>query len=615
VAKSGKQHLKQEGKIFGKWIAIARAADKFIDGLRADAFRGAKHLVAEKINMTCGNDDTMPSYDTEIFDCYMRIINAYSGVMDIYLDDEKPITSQSVKEIWDGIYEVLTSRLLMMSEMEDMVNSVQAEKKGIVSKIIDEALTQMDDVASYELDNAEVRRRLLGIDDMSFEGFQAICNEITADVTNKCINDFYETYISAVKQVLVSLSGFSEAESASYYNEALKEEQDILRQIIVVQVMALENAVREGLAMEDEAAVLDEALNLLREAHQRESGEIDRIERLFSENVTRSRENVGHVVMDVEDAEEFAASFETIVSVASEELKQSLDKARDDFKILVGELASSRLGAYASKLLANAAYDCEKTSAGLIMMSKDVTQCFVGIMGHYDENTEPLVACEEKDIIKGVAETILIKIDSLNEATEAFEEDAKGLLSIFVQGEIAIDYEIAAFEKYLIENLIEHNKWEKNGGKIVKKLVVAAFDGDVFVEYKDKLERGLARKSEGAQKKMMSFKRDSLFYELSTFEEIMHYSVSRLRESENSHIQGFVAEIDGQNANIDEILIKYGAEKIVPAPHDAFNPKENEVLMAEESEGFSKGEIIKTINSGYRQDGVVIMRANVIAAR
>ncbi|MCL2377450.1 MAG: hypothetical protein FWC76_08685, partial [Defluviitaleaceae bacterium] len=306
MAKNGKQNLKQESKIFGKWIAIARAADKIIDAARADAFRGAKHLVVEKINMACSDDESLPSYDAEIFECYMRIIGAYSDVMNIYLDDEKPITSLPIKEIWDGIYEVLTSRLLMMSEMEDMVKSVQAEKKSIVSKIIDEALVQMDDVVSYDFDNVEVKRRLLDAEDMSFEDFQAICKEISADVANKCINDFYKTYISAVTQVLMSLNDLSGGESASYYNEALKEEQDILRQIIVVQVMALENAVSEGLATENESNVLDEALNLLREAHQRESGEIDRIERLFNENAVHNRENMGRVVMDVEDAEEFA---------------------------------------------------------------------------------------------------------------------------------------------------------------------------------------------------------------------------------------------------------------------------------------------------------------------
>ncbi|MCL2753821.1 MAG: nucleotide exchange factor GrpE, partial [Defluviitaleaceae bacterium] len=60
---------------------------------------------------------------------------------------------------------------------------------------------------------------------------------------------------------------------------------------------------------------------------------------------------------------------------------------------------------------------------------------------------------------------------------------------------------------------------------------------------------------------------------------------------------------------------KFGIEKISPKTHEQFNAKEHEVLMAEQKEGFTKGEIIKTINSGYRYNDTIIVRANVIAAR
>ena len=62
------------------------------------------------------------------------------------------------------------------------------------------------------------------------------------------------------------------------------------------------------------------------------------------------------------------------------------------------------------------------------------------------------------------------------------------------------------------------------------------------------------------------------------------------------------------------VLSRNGVEIIAPEPHDAFDGKAHEVMMAEPHEGFRKGEIVKVMNSGYRQDGVVLMRANVIAA-
>ena len=622
------ENLKTEKKLFGKWTAAVSIIDKLTETARADVFRSLKYLVAEKINTSCGNDEALSSYDIEIYDAYMRIIGTYRQVVDIYLDPDRAITSLTVKEIWDGIYEVLMSRLLAISEKDNFTNPVVAEKKEIVSKIISTAAGHMDSLAKQIMDDVaaeesiNIRRRLLGADDINFEDVQAICGEIADSVKSQCVKDFYGTYISSVKLALVNLNDLSERQNVSYYNELLREEQDLLRQIVVVQVMALEKANSEGLATEAEAAVLEEALNVLREAYQRESGEIDRIEKLFSETANNYRENMGRVVMDVEDEEEFTASFDEVTAFGKdlptmfETMKQSFTAASTAFADALANFAAARLDAYVSKLVMQEVYYNKKAVSALVMMSNDVTQCFSGIMEYYGENSGHLLGCGEKDIIKGVAETIAIKIDSLNEAVEVFENDTKGLFAAFSHDEMTLDPEAAIlFQSYLVENLLPFGEEEKNGAKTVKQLADAAVEQRDFVEHKQNFEKNLSKKSEGLEKRMLTFMRDSFFYELSTFEEIMHYSVSRLRESEDTCVTGFVAEIDSQYKKTGDILAKYGVEKIAPAAHDVFNAKENEVLMAEESEGFKKGEIIKTINSGYRQGDVIIMRANVIAAR
>ncbi len=58
-----------------------------------------------------------------------------------------------------------------------------------------------------------------------------------------------------------------------------------------------------------------------------------------------------------------------------------------------------------------------------------------------------------------------------------------------------------------------------------------------------------------------------------------------------------------------------GVDIIAPKPHDIFNGKEHEVIMAEKNNDFKKGEIIKLINSGYKNKNYIILRANVIAAK
>ena len=628
MAKTNKKNFKNEGRIFGKWVAAVSVIDKLTEAARGDVLRGLKYLVAEKIGTACGNDEALSSYDIEIYEAYMRIIGAYRQVAAMYLDAEKPITSPPVKEIWDGIYEVLMSRLLAVSEKDNFVNPVMAEKKEIVSKIIGAAAEQMDDITQRIIEsrrheeNIDMRQRLLGAGDISFEDIQAVCEEVAFNAKSRCLRDFYSTYISAVKLALINLNDLSERHNVSHYNKLLKDEQDLLRQIVVVQVMALENAAAEGLATQAEADVLEEAMNILREAYQRESSEADRIEKLFDESAKHFRENMGQLVMDVEGEEDFAASFDEIVPFGDdlptvfETMKQAFVKARDEFADVTADFAAAQLKEYVDKLVLQEVYYNKKAASALAMMSGDVSRCFGSITEYYDANSEALSECDEKDIVKGVAETIIIKIDSLNEATQAFEQDTHELLSVFSQDDIALDPEAAVFfQAYLVKNLMPLGREEKNGAKTVRQLATRALEQRAFDEYKQGLDKILSKKSEKLEKKMLSFMRDSFFYELSTFEEIMYYSVSRLRESANEVVAGFVTEIDNQHKNTGDILAKYGVEKIAPVAHDVFNPKENEVLMAEESEGFAKGEIIKTINSGYRQGDVIIMRANVIAAR
>lgn len=626
--RSNNENLKSESKLFDKWAAAVSIIDKLMETARADIFLGLKYLVAEKIDKACGNDVTLSSYDIEIYEAYMRIIDTYKQVVDMYLDPNRSVTSLPVKEIWDGIYEVLMSRLVVISERDNLANPVMMEKKEIVSRIISTATEHMDAAAEHAAENCaadkdiDIRRRLLVAESISFEDIQGICAEIAENAKKHCVRDFYGIYISAVKLALVNLNDLSERHNVLYYNELLKEEQDLLRQIVMVQVMALEKASSEGLATGTEAKVMEEALNVLREAHQRESDEMERIEKLFNEIAAKYRENKGRVVTDVESEEEFAASFDEIspfgrdLPAIFEAMNQNFSKQQDAFSHDMAGFVAERLDAYVGKLVMQEIYYNKKAVSALVMMASDVSKCFDGILAYYSEHNEHLAQCDEKDIVKGVAETILIKIDSLNEAVDTFENDTDRLFGMFSQGEVAIDPDaLILLQVYLVENLLPFGKKEENGGKIVRQLIDLAMEQRDFVEHRQTLEKSLAKKTEGLEKRMLAFMRDSFFYELSTFEEIMHYSVSRLRESADDCVIGFVTEIDAQYKHTGDILTKYGVEKIAPVAHDAFNPKENEVLMAEESEGFKKGEIIKTINSGYRQGDVIIMRANVIAAR
>jgi len=137
----------------------------------------------------------------------------------------------------------------------------------------------------------------------------------------------------------------------------------------------------------------------------------------------------------------------------------------------------------------------------------------------------------------------------------------------------------------------------------------------IFQEQEEKYTKVMAQGVEKAGKTIFRYRKETLLYEICTFEEILFYSVTRLRESTLPQIEEGVKILDETFATLESLLANKEITVIRPAPHEAFNGREHEVLTAEEQEGFAKGEIIKTMTSGYKQGDKVILRANVVAAR
>ena len=96
----------------------------------------------------------------------------------------------------------------------------------------------------------------------------------------------------------------------------------------------------------------------------------------------------------------------------------------------------------------------------------------------------------------------------------------------------------------------------------------------------------------------------------------MYYSVVRLRECSDEKIKDFTKYIDNMEDKMENTLMENNILLIKPNPHDMFDPKEHEVLLAEKNEQFLKGQIIKVVNYGYKKkDKGIIKRATIIAAK
>ena len=210
---------------------------------------------------------------------------------------------------------------------------------------------------------------------------------------------------------------------------------------------------------------------------------------------------------------------------------------------------------------------------------------------------------EGLQILHGVAETIEIKIEGLRESSAQMIESSTKLVDNFTErfAPTQAPLELSESEIWAF--------WLDNPDTFYETLN----NLPAFVERLQTQERQIAKCSDDLEKNLAKFKRETLLYEISTYEEIIFYSISRLRGL--PQFATAVAVADETLQNIETLLKKSNIDIIRPMPHDMFNPKEHEVLMAESNADFKKGEIVKVMNSGYRRKDLILLRANVIAAR
>ncbi|MCL2169989.1 MAG: nucleotide exchange factor GrpE, partial [Defluviitaleaceae bacterium] len=354
--------------------------------------------------------------------------------------------------------------------------------------------------------------------------------------------------------------------------------------------------------------------------YQREGHAYASINKAFFEAAARHRENLGRVVADIEPSEDFFDELGTVpaaldLPVLFEVFKAGFADNHAAFKAELDDAFNEMQSSFSSNIQSKKIYFCKKSIWQSGQMAEEFCAAFAHISKHFEKHSEELLTHEHGDIIKGVHETIGIKVETLRDAAQEFFTDADGKIESFgdeASGGADSQEFARVGTEFVLEWLFEI---ECLDSEFVKYIFDEFGKSDAFAGATAAITRAWDKREDIINKKIAAFMRDNLFFELTTFEEIMHYSVSRLRETEDAAVATFVEEIDKQHKHLDAILTKHDIEKITPAAHEPFNAKEHEVLMAELNPDFKKGEIIKTMNSGYKKGEQVIVRANVIAAR
>lgn len=199
-------------------------------------------------------------------------------------------------------------------------------------------------------------------------------------------------------------------------------------------------------------------------------------------------------------------------------------------------------------------------------------------------------------IIKGITDTLQLKYDSLKDKDTNYHLLKRECYLTYSETFLNFKNEFEnKCEQYLEEAIEGSNaSFNQAQGKFVKLLE--------------------KQKAENLETDLDYIKKDILF-EVKTLEDLIHQSVDKLKESSESKCQEFVECSEKLFHMIISQLKRNDILTIKPSPHDVFNGKVHEILLAEESEEFSKGEIIRTQNSGFIFEQRILVRASVIASK
>jgi len=587
----------QRKQLWDKWQHLAGTADNALRLYVDEIFLNLRECACDQLSEDALHFSRLGTSDENIYTHLIDLMDVYRKTVGLA---EQYQGSPTILALLQGLCEVLNSRLREFDE-EKNSNPVTQEKHSIMDGAILYTARKIEHYAvsySAKLQTSDLwtMLRTTIVTGMPIE----------IDVQD-AFEGIYAFYKDGLRFCLAGIDNLSARKVAYYYTELIIREWEELNNIIRVQVLALEAT--DGTSAGADPRV-QAVLNMLREAYQQLTPVVYNLYKTLNTQEPASRTPPARVF------ETFAK--ELIAIIPKFNGSQETIKEKSEFFDALREEAASLLGQFRVDYM-KAAYHLQRLVSTEILLAEEVTEVFakVNLPEIPTELPELPLPSEEieaqKSILSGIAETLEIKIESLRESIAEFNKDGMSAVQNFAGEKPKIP------ESDRLEACVEVcNAWNSSPPINFEEVDVffeMCMDSDIFEVCRVRVDKQVNSQVDKMKKSVLRFKKEIVLYEICTYEEVLTHSVSRLRESKWEFMNEIAALLDETFDKLEVILKKNNISVIRPEPHDIFNAREHEILIAEEHEDFKKGEIIKRINSGYSQKDQIILRANVVAAR
>lgn len=607
------------------WSKLLDTIKLYSNKLINDCFFSIRVKFVVKVLNQISQESKLSKYDEKIFEYFHHLMWYYYKTINLYEQNKDSITNTVIKDIMNGICTILSAQLNQFEENQQneyihmyritTKNPIRLEKDEIITEAKNQVLKTISSVndefikSQTEFCYSFVLPNVLNSED-NHSTYINLLKDIYKAIIDNTIDLLYQAYCKITSDSIDKLNNFQFRKAANFYYESINQEKENLESIMKFQINALEDELKKA-----NIEIVNQILGTLVEAYQHLGKEIEALAIYFKriENITKEIK-----LLTKQEFEDYILTegFKNINDLSSREfasdikiLNDNINEAKELFKQDLNNIVEEIIFCFNQK------NDIKSELNNFIenkrIMIDEFLNCFIDIKNYYDKNKDSLFDNPYSEILKGIYETIEIKIDSLKENTDIFLEAISNISN-------NSNFNLSQQTKQKIQSdtlkQVYYNQYD-SFNDLIESIYNAVNSHELLVKYMDNINKQKNLKLNQVNKSYLSFLKGNLLFELTTYEEILNYSISRLRQSDIDVINDFVNFIDSISSKIEQLLSKYNIETIKPKPYDLFDGKSHEILMAEKNKDFEKGQIIKLMNTGYKYNNIVIVRANVIAAK
>jgi molecular chaperone GrpE (heat shock protein) len=503
---------------------------------------------------------------------FEELKEAYRDCMHMF-EDEQFVSNHPQKDIIFGIKEMLKNQIEQLEF--DFKSRIEIERMAIKSNAIHHIKANFKKILN---ENLEANFSLM------------ITNSLIYDIVEEYTKTIFEEAMDEIKAVEESSIAF--LTDITKRPELLKCYGLFSQQMATLDVLFnMENEIIEEVLADEENKKLWETFDLLIQSiHKQFREKLEEIEEQIKNKaeyiVDKEREynNISNIIKTLKENQSFNQKIETAVEcylVEKERILKSL------YVSTVDEI---------NKAINFSMKEVNNDSKETQLLSFQILETLRRLLDKITFIEKMKESDEAISILKGIKETIGLKFESLKGRNTEYIIEKKEKLVLYEKKLIDfLETLTNEFEMYF-DDLIAGSK--EDFLKAHKKYV--------------KLENQI--KADNAKHDFNYLKQDLLF-EVVTFEEIIKYSMPKIMACPNEEVKKAAEMIMEEYHHIEKTIQRSGIRLINPEAHERFNGIEHEVLVAEETNEFQKGEIMQLYTKGYKYFDKVIIRASVTVAK